>query len=156
MLDIFLPEAGYEGYLSLLVDAWRRWDIRVFSYCPGNYSSIGTACSMIEGQINQDRRLRRRIEQIREMVTRTSLQKRVDPPGHETLGNVFWRKRHDRASIRYMTAPSAQSIPRDAPRLAATNPITDLNQPGTCLRLTTHSLSGRYLPVMVKELATIS
>lgn len=30
---VFLTDDDYKGYLALLEDAWRRWDIRVFSYC---------------------------------------------------------------------------------------------------------------------------
>jgi len=29
----FLTDDDYKGYLALLEDAWRRWDIRAFSYC---------------------------------------------------------------------------------------------------------------------------
>ena len=29
----FLTDNDYKGYLTLLEDAWRRWDIRAFSYC---------------------------------------------------------------------------------------------------------------------------
>jgi chromosomal replication initiation ATPase DnaA len=39
------------------------------SFSPGNYGSGGGACSVIERQIKVDRRLRRRIEQIREIVS---------------------------------------------------------------------------------------
>ena len=30
---VFVSEADYKGYLTLIEDAWRRWDIRIFSYC---------------------------------------------------------------------------------------------------------------------------
>ena len=30
---IFVSESDFEGFLALIEDAWRRWDIRVFSYC---------------------------------------------------------------------------------------------------------------------------
>ena len=29
----FVSGADFEGFLTLIEDAWRRWDIRVFSYC---------------------------------------------------------------------------------------------------------------------------
>jgi len=29
----FVSEVDYGGFLALIEDAWRRWDIRVFSYC---------------------------------------------------------------------------------------------------------------------------
>jgi REP element-mobilizing transposase RayT len=45
---------------------------RLFSL--GSYGSVGGACSMIERQIKGDRKLRRRIEQIREMASSTSNQ----------------------------------------------------------------------------------
>lgn len=30
---LFPSEADYTGYLALIEDAWRRWDVGVFSYC---------------------------------------------------------------------------------------------------------------------------
>ena len=42
---------------------------RLFSL--GSYGSPGGACSVIEGQIKGDRKLHRRIEQIREMASST-------------------------------------------------------------------------------------
>ena len=46
---------------------------------PGRYSSVGRACSVIERRIKLDRTLRRRIEQIRGMVSSTSIQKKTCP-----------------------------------------------------------------------------
>ena len=45
---------------------------RLFSL--GSYGSVGGACSVIERQIKADRKLRSRIEQIREMASSTSSQ----------------------------------------------------------------------------------
>ncbi len=42
---------------------------RAQSFSLGSYGSVGGACSVIERQIKVDRRLRRRIEQIRGMAS---------------------------------------------------------------------------------------
>ncbi len=47
------------------------------SFSLGSYGSVGGACSVIERQIKVDRKLRRRIEQIREMASSTSIQKKT-------------------------------------------------------------------------------
>ena len=53
------------------------------SFSLGSYGSVGGACSVIERQIKVDSRLRCRIEQIRGMVSWTSIQKSLTP-FHET------------------------------------------------------------------------
>ena len=55
-----------------LCDTSLRENARLFSL--GSYGSVGGACSVIERQIKEDRKLRRRIEQIREMASSTSSQ----------------------------------------------------------------------------------
>jgi hypothetical protein len=40
-----------------------------------SYGSVGGACSVIDRQIKVDKKLRRRIEQIREMASSASIQK---------------------------------------------------------------------------------
>jgi hypothetical protein len=47
------------------------------SFSLGSYGSVGGACSLIERQIKVDRKLRRRIEQIREIASSTSIQKKT-------------------------------------------------------------------------------
>ena len=47
------------------------------SFSLGSYGRVGGACSVIERQIKVDRKLRRRIEQIREMASSTSIQKKI-------------------------------------------------------------------------------
>lgn len=45
----------------------------------GSYGSVGGACSVIERQTKVDRKLRRRIEQIREIASSTSTQTKARP-----------------------------------------------------------------------------
>jgi hypothetical protein len=42
-----------------------------------SYGSVGGACSVIDRQIKVDKKLRRRIEQIREMASSASIQKKT-------------------------------------------------------------------------------
>jgi putative transposase len=53
----FVTESDSRGFLALIEDAWRRWDIRVFSYCLMDTHD--------------------HTEQIMKMILSTSIQKKI-------------------------------------------------------------------------------